>query len=107
MICGRRTRRARTGIHVHSAARAEELDTGPDGIHEDSVATRYRSGLRILDRLTEAESSSSFLDTRFIGKKRFSLEGGDSTIPAWTKFSRGRRHGVEEALLLAWRIGDG
>jgi len=35
----------------------------------------------ILRRLTEAETWETFLNTRFVGKKRFSLEGGESTIP--------------------------
>jgi 2-oxoglutarate dehydrogenase E1 component len=38
--------------------------------------------LRILDRLIEAETFEQFLHNRFIGKKRFSLEGGDATIAA-------------------------
>ncbi|HYP14917.1 MAG TPA: multifunctional oxoglutarate decarboxylase/oxoglutarate dehydrogenase thiamine pyrophosphate-binding subunit/dihydrolipoyllysine-residue succinyltransferase subunit, partial [Bryobacteraceae bacterium] len=38
--------------------------------------------LRILDRLIEAEQFESFLDKRFIGKKRFGLEGAESTIVA-------------------------
>lgn len=41
-----------------------------------------KTRLRILDRLIEAETFEQFLHTRFIGKKRFSLEGGDSTIAA-------------------------
>ncbi|MFY9345930.1 MAG: multifunctional oxoglutarate decarboxylase/oxoglutarate dehydrogenase thiamine pyrophosphate-binding subunit/dihydrolipoyllysine-residue succinyltransferase subunit, partial [Planctomycetota bacterium] len=37
--------------------------------------------LRILDRLVEAEAFEQFLHTRFVGHKRFSLEGGDTLIP--------------------------
>ena len=36
--------------------------------------------LRILDRLNEAEIFETFLQTKFVGQKRFSLEGGESTI---------------------------
>jgi 2-oxoglutarate decarboxylase len=36
--------------------------------------------LGILDRLIEAEEFEHFLQTRFIGKKRFSIEGGESAI---------------------------
>ena len=35
----------------------------------------------ILDRLTAAESLERFLHTRYVGQKRFSLEGGESLIP--------------------------
>jgi len=36
--------------------------------------------LRILDRLNEAEVFETFLQTKFVGQKRFSLEGGESAI---------------------------
>ncbi|MDA0217864.1 MAG: multifunctional oxoglutarate decarboxylase/oxoglutarate dehydrogenase thiamine pyrophosphate-binding subunit/dihydrolipoyllysine-residue succinyltransferase subunit, partial [Actinobacteria bacterium] len=37
--------------------------------------------LRILRKLNSAEAFESFLHTKFIGQKRFSLEGGESVIP--------------------------
>ncbi len=36
--------------------------------------------LRILDRLNEAEVFETFLQTKFVGQKRFSLEGSESAI---------------------------
>jgi 2-oxoglutarate dehydrogenase E1 component len=36
---------------------------------------------RLLERLIAAEGFESFLEKRFIGKKRFGLEGGESLIP--------------------------
>jgi 2-oxoglutarate dehydrogenase E1 component len=38
--------------------------------------------LRILEKLNEAEAFETFLQTKFVGQKRFSLEGGESTIAA-------------------------
>jgi 2-oxoglutarate dehydrogenase E1 component len=38
--------------------------------------------LRILSKLNEAEAFETFLQTKFVGQKRFSLEGGESTIAA-------------------------
>ena len=38
--------------------------------------------LRMLDRLNEAEVFETFLQTKFVGQKRFSLEGGESAIVA-------------------------
>lgn len=35
----------------------------------------------ILDRLNAAEAFESFLQTKYVGQKRFSLEGGESLIP--------------------------
>lgn len=37
--------------------------------------------LRILEKLNEAEAFETFLQTKFVGQKRFSLEGGETTIP--------------------------
>lgn len=38
--------------------------------------------LRILSKLNEAEAFETFLQTKFVGQKRFSLEGGESAIAA-------------------------
>ena len=37
--------------------------------------------LRILRKLNSAEAFESFLQTKYVGQKRFSLEGGESLIP--------------------------
>ncbi len=37
--------------------------------------------LRILGKLNEAEAFETFLQTKYVGQKRFSLEGGESLIP--------------------------
>ena len=37
--------------------------------------------LRILRKLNEAEAFETFLHTKYVGQKRFSLEGGESVIP--------------------------
>ncbi|WP_405061026.1 multifunctional oxoglutarate decarboxylase/oxoglutarate dehydrogenase thiamine pyrophosphate-binding subunit/dihydrolipoyllysine-residue succinyltransferase subunit [Kribbella sp. NBC_01505] len=37
--------------------------------------------LRILAKLNEAEAFETFLQTKYVGQKRFSLEGGETTIP--------------------------
>ncbi len=36
--------------------------------------------LRIMGKLNEAEAFETFLQTKYVGQKRFSLEGGESTI---------------------------
>ncbi|WP_036921695.1 multifunctional oxoglutarate decarboxylase/oxoglutarate dehydrogenase thiamine pyrophosphate-binding subunit/dihydrolipoyllysine-residue succinyltransferase subunit [Propionicicella superfundia] len=38
--------------------------------------------MRILDKLNEAEVFETFLQTKYVGQKRFSLEGGESAIVA-------------------------
>ena len=37
---------------------------------------------RILQKLNEGVMFEKFLQTKYVGQKRFSLEGGESTIPA-------------------------
>ncbi|WP_441922025.1 multifunctional oxoglutarate decarboxylase/oxoglutarate dehydrogenase thiamine pyrophosphate-binding subunit/dihydrolipoyllysine-residue succinyltransferase subunit [Marmoricola sp. RAF53] len=37
--------------------------------------------LRILLKLNQAEAFETFLQTKFVGQKRFSLEGGETTVP--------------------------
>lgn len=42
--------------------------------------TRREDQLRILRRLNAAEAFETFLQTKYVGQKRFSLEGGESVI---------------------------
>jgi 2-oxoglutarate dehydrogenase E1 component len=56
--------------------------------------------LRILQLLTAAEGLEKYLHTRYVGQKRFSLEGGDSLIPLLheTVLHAGEQ-GVEEVVM--------
>lgn len=52
---------------------------------------------RILEKLNEAQVFEQFLQTKFIGQKRFSLEGGETTIPALDALiTKGADLGVQE-----------
>ncbi len=56
--------------------------------------------LRILDQLVEAEAFEQFLHTRFVGHKRFSLEGGDSLVPVLhALLDRAAEHGAQRVVL--------
>ena len=44
--------------------------------------------LRILRKLNSAEAFETFLHTKFVGQKRFSLEGGESVIPILDTIAR-------------------
>ena len=55
---------------------------------------------RILSKLNEAVVFENFLHTKYIGQKRFSLEGGETTIPALDALiNRGAELGVEEFVI--------
>ncbi|MFO1322117.1 MAG: thiamine pyrophosphate-dependent enzyme, partial [Burkholderiales bacterium] len=54
----------------------------------------------ILERLTAAEILEKYLHTRFVGQKRFSLEGGDSLIPMLDALlQRAGQQGVQELVI--------
>lgn len=52
---------------------------------------------RLLERVTAAEGLESFLHRKYVGQKRFSLEGGESLIPLLDELiHRSGRNGVRE-----------
>ncbi len=60
----------------------------------------------ILDRLNAAEAFERFLHTRYVGQKRFGLEGAESAIPVIDAvLDEAARHGVVEAVLGASHRG--
>ncbi|KPK03361.1 MAG: 2-oxoglutarate dehydrogenase, partial [Betaproteobacteria bacterium SG8_39] len=55
---------------------------------------------RLLQKLTEAETLERYLHTKYVGQKRFSLEGGESLIPAIDELiQRAGSLGVQEIVL--------
>ena len=55
---------------------------------------------RILSKLNEAVVFENFLHTKYLGQKRFSLEGGETTIPALDAIiSKGASLGVKEVMI--------
>jgi 2-oxoglutarate dehydrogenase E1 component len=55
---------------------------------------------RLLNKLTQAVVFESFLQTKFLGQKRFSLEGGETLIPALDLLiEKGAGKGVEEFII--------
>jgi len=56
--------------------------------------------LHILDRLTAAEGLERFLHTKYVGQKRFSLEGGESFIAAMDELIQlGGYKGLQEIVI--------
>ncbi|MGE0455057.1 MAG: 2-oxoglutarate dehydrogenase E1 component [Vicinamibacteria bacterium] len=56
--------------------------------------------LRVLEKLTDAESFETFIAKKFLGAKRFSLEGGETLIPLLdAAIEQAARHGLEEIVI--------
>ncbi|XCF05898.1 2-oxoglutarate dehydrogenase E1 component [Tamlana crocina] len=55
----------------------------------------------ILSKLNQAVTFENFLQTKYVGQKRFSLEGGESLIPAISNvlFYASEKYGVKECVL--------
>ncbi|MGA0832549.1 MAG: 2-oxoglutarate dehydrogenase E1 component, partial [Polynucleobacter sp.] len=55
---------------------------------------------QILDRVTAAEGLERYLQAKYVGQKRFSLEGGDSFIPCMDELIQGAgKKGVQEIVI--------
>ncbi|MCG2798259.1 MAG: multifunctional oxoglutarate decarboxylase/oxoglutarate dehydrogenase thiamine pyrophosphate-binding subunit/dihydrolipoyllysine-residue succinyltransferase subunit, partial [Cellulomonas sp.] len=71
----------------------ERLETG-------WARTPREDQLRILRRLNAAEAFETFLQTKYVGQKRFSLEGGESLIPLLDAIlSRAADGGLDEVAI--------
>ncbi|NEN07072.1 multifunctional oxoglutarate decarboxylase/oxoglutarate dehydrogenase thiamine pyrophosphate-binding subunit/dihydrolipoyllysine-residue succinyltransferase subunit [Diaminobutyricibacter tongyongensis] len=72
---------------------------------QEKVERKYESldhdeQLRILGKLNEAEAFETFLQTKYVGQKRFSLEGGESTIAALDTILQGAaEEGLDEVAI--------
>ena len=55
---------------------------------------------RILWLLTESEAFEQFLQKRYLGQKRFSVEGGEALLPLLDRLvETGSHHGIEEMII--------
>ena len=65
--------------------------------HKDDYGLDIETKKRILEKLNGAVVFERFLHTKYVGQKRFSLEGGETTIPALDAIIQlGSKMGVEE-----------
>ncbi len=68
------------------------------GVEHHGLAEKEK--LEILRQLTAAEGIERYLHTKYVGQKRFSLEGADSMIPALDELIRSSaRHHVDEVVI--------
>lgn len=70
------------------------------GIHDNQPNFTIDQKKNILNKLNEAVSFENFLHTKYVGQKRFSLEGGESVIPALDALiERAAEKGVEQFVM--------
>lgn len=80
----------------------DRLDWFKEKIEKESLGFKPSSERiqRTLSKLNEAVVFENFLHTKYVGQKRFSLEGGESTIPALDALiCEGAKMGVEECVI--------
>jgi 2-oxoglutarate dehydrogenase E1 component len=73
-----------------------------DGFQVARMQRRFSADEKknILWQLTAAEGLERYLHTKYVGQKRFSLEGGDSLMPLLDDLvQQGGKHGVEETII--------
>jgi 2-oxoglutarate dehydrogenase E1 component len=69
-------------------------------VERPAVRPDPREQLHVLERLNAAEAFENFLQTKYVGQKRFSLEGGESTIPALDEVLQGAAEaGLDEVVI--------
>ena len=69
------------GVEYMYMQNPEERRWIQEHVEVGAPRTPREEQLRILRKLNSAEAFESFLQTKYVGQKRFSLEGGESVIP--------------------------
>jgi 2-oxoglutarate dehydrogenase E1 component len=79
----------------------EEIDFFRNEIEKQGALYQYdvTKKERILRKLNQAVVFEKFLGTKYMGEKRFSLEGGESTIPAFDAIIQACAGEVEEVVI--------
>jgi len=71
-----------------------------DHVEKPYTKPTHDEQMRILGKLNEGEAFETFLQTKYVGQKRFSLEGGESTIVALDALlQRAAEESLEEAAI--------
>jgi 2-oxoglutarate decarboxylase len=84
-------------MHIQDPAQRRWLQ---ERVEKKSQAPDRDLQLHVLKRLNAAEAFESFLQTKFVGQKRFSLEGGESVIPILDAFLQGSaKAGLDEVVI--------
>ena len=90
------------GIEYMYIRNPEKLDWIQKRLHINDNLPNFSQDEKkhILKKLNQAVSFETFLHTKYVGQKRFSLEGGESLIPALDAVvEAAANHGVEEFVM--------
>ena len=91
-----------TGVEYNYIRDPERRTWIKNWIHENDnkPSLTMEEKKQILHKLNEAVSFEAFLNTKFVGQKRFSIEGAESLIPGLAEaINHAARQGVEEFVL--------
>lgn len=85
--------------HISNSEQKHWLRKGLESRYASNTYSRDKK-LRILERLIAANSLELYLHRKYVGQKRFSLEGGTSLIPLLDAFiQRAGEQGVKEVII--------
>ncbi len=91
------------GIEYMYIRKPEEIKWWQERLNENSNHPTYSKEKKkyILSKLNHAVTFEQFLQTKYVGQKRFSLEGGESLIPAIsnTLFNAVENYQLEECVI--------
>ena len=91
-----------TGVEYNYIRDPERRTWIKNWIHKDDNRPKLsiEEKKQILHKLNQAVSFESFLNTKFVGQKRFSIEGAEALIPGLDEaVNHGARYGVKEFVL--------
>jgi 2-oxoglutarate dehydrogenase E1 component len=86
-------------MHISDPEQASWLKERIEGYGKEIAFTR-EGRKAILNKLVEAEGYEKFLQVKYMGTKRFGLDGGESLIPAMEQIiKRGGQLGVQDVVI--------
>ena len=86
-------------LHIQATAKRRWIQSKIEP-NENQPSFAHDEKLRILRKIVQAEEFENFLHTRYVGQKRFSLEGGETLITALDSiFQKCPDEGVEEIVM--------
>jgi 2-oxoglutarate decarboxylase len=84
-------------MHITDPEERDWLQQRVEVKHEQPDREKQK---HVLGRLNAAEAFETFLQTKYVGQKRFSLEGGESLIPVLDEvLLAGTDHGLDEVAI--------